>query len=300
MATENIKAKDMTSFEGPVDTGNPHGKRPADKDVGDKGPDESVGNKGKKGAELPATTTVGEEIESLFSGVEGLSEDFVSRASTIVEGAISEKVALIREGLEAEYETKLEEAFTSLSEDLETKLDEYLNLFVEEYMKKNEVAIERGFRQEIAEDVISAFKSIVESAGVDLPEEKIDIADALVKENAEIEGKYNEALTENIELKKSLRQYEINEAFVAGTDGLTDASKDKLRRLTENMEFSSVEQFVKKLDVLKESISSTVVVESADKKNLTEASEVKEPVAKVIDPKMQQYIAASRESFLQL
>lgn len=299
MATEKVTAKDMTEFDGPIDTGNPHGKRPADKDVGDKGPDESVGKKGKKGAELPGTTTVGEEIESLFNGVEGLSEDFVERASTIVEGAISEKVALIREEMEESYSAKLEEAYTSISEDLEAKLDEYLNLFVEEYMKSNEVAIEQGFRQEIAEEVISSFKSIVETAGLDLPEDKIDIADALVKENSELEDKYNETLTENIELKKSIRKYEISEAFVEHTDGLTEAAKDKLRRLTENLEFSSVDQFVKKLEVLKESVATPVAVET-DKKNLTEASESQAPVAKEIDTKMQRYIEASRGSFLQL
>lgn len=300
MATEKVTSKDMTEFEGPIDTSDAHGKRPADRrKKGDIEPDESVGKSGTKGATLPGTTTVGEEIESLFSGVEGLSEDFVERASTIVEGAISEKVALIREEMEDEYNAKLEEAYSSISEDLETKLDEYLNLFVEEYMKENEVAIERGFRQEIAEDVISALKNIVEAAGLDLPEDKIDIADALVQENSELESKYNETLLENMELKKSLRQYEINEAFVANTDGLTEAAKDKLRRLTENLEFSSVDQFVKKLEVLKESVSTPAAVE-AGKKDLTEASDLKETVAKEIDPKMQRYIEASRGSYLQL
>lgn len=297
MATETIKAKDMTSFEGPIDTGDAHGKRPADKrKKGDINPDESVGKSGTKGTELPGTTAVGEEIEALFDGVEGLSEDFVSRASTIVEGAISEKVSLIRETLEAEYNEKLEEAYTTISEDLENKLDEYLGLFVEEYMKENAVAIERGFRQEIAEEVISSIKNIVESAGVDLPEEKVDIADALVAENEELEEKYNEALTENLELKKAVRQYQINEAFIDHTDGLTEATKDKLRRLTENMEFSNVDRFVEKLTVLKESFTNKPA--DASKVDLTEASDNKEAV-KEVNPRMAGYIAATRGSYIE-
>lgn len=290
MATEKVKSKDMTEFDGPVDTGNAHGKRPADKKVGDMLPDESVGKKGMKGSELPGTTTVGEEIEALFSDVDGLSEDFVSRASTIVEGAISEKVALIREEIEAEYNEKIEEAYSTISEELENRLDEYLNLFVENFMEDNKVAIERGFRQEIAEEVIKSIVTIAENAGVDLPEDKIDIADALVAENEELEDKYNKALNETLELKKEIRKYQIAEAFNTATADLTEAAKDKLRRLTENMEFNSVEQFNEKLEVLKESF--TDKTPGSDKKNLTEAVETVE--TKIEDPRMAGYVKASR------
>lgn len=292
---EKIKAKDMTEFEGPVDTGNPHGKRPADKKVGDIEPDESVGKKGVKGAELPGATNVGEEIEALFADVEGLSEGFITKASTIFEGAVSEKVELIREQIEAEYNEKLDEAYEVLAEDLEGKLDEYLNLFIETYMTENKIAIERGFKTEIAESVIQSMRSIAESAGVDLPEDKIDIADALVSENEELEGKYNSVLTENIELKKSIRKYQVNEAFAEHTENLTDASKDKLRRLTENLDFANVEQFVEKLNVLKESFVDAPADPS--KKNLTEASEevAKPEVTK--SPVMDMYIKAARGNY---
>lgn len=301
MSTENVKAKDLTSFEGPIDTGDPHGKRAADKrKVGDIQPDESVSKSAKKGTELPGTTNVGEEIEALFSDVEGLSEGFIEKASTIFEGAISEKVALIREELEEEYSTKLDEAVREISEDLENQLDGYLNLFVEEYMKKNEVAIERGIRNELAEEVIKAVTTIVEASGVELPEDKIDIAEALIEENKEFETKYNESLNENIELKKEIRKYQIAEAFQKGTEGLTEASKDKLRRLTENMEFTSVDQFNEKLNVLKESFTDAKPIADTSKTNLTEVSTVPEAPASNISPKMAGYIKAARGNLLNI
>ena len=300
MATEKVKTKDMTEFEGPVDTGDAHGKRAADKrKVGDMQPDESVAKAGRKGSELPGTTTVGEELEALFGDVEGLSEDFVSKASTIFEGAVSEKVGTIKEEMEAEYNQRLEEAYETISEDLENKLDEYLNLFVETFMKENEIAIENGFRQEIAEEVIRNVVGIVESAGVDIPDDKIDLADALIRENEEIEGKYNEVLTENIDLKKSVRKYEIAEAFNTNTEGLTEARKDKLRRLTENMEFSSVEQFTEKLEVLKESFTDGKRPVDTSDVNLTEATDGVEET-KITDPKMARYLAAARGNVLNI
>lgn len=287
MTTENVKAKDMTEFDGPVDTGNPSAKRPADKKNGDKS---FNGLKGKEGTELPGTTTVGEDLNTLFADVEGLSEDFTSKVSVILEGAISEKVSVIREALEEEYEARLEEAYQTVSENLETHLDNYLNLFVENYMEDNKVAIERGIRNELSEEIIKSVQTIIENAGVTLPEEKIDIAEALVVENEKLETKYNESLHENIELKKTIRQYQISEAFEKQTSGLSEGSKDKLKRLIENMEFADVEQFNSKMDILKESITEKTA--GPAKTNLTEASEsVERPQT---NSRMQAYISAAR------
>ena len=290
MSEEKIKTKDFTSFEGPVNTGDPHAKRPADKKkVGDMEPDESVAKSEKHGANL------GEEITSLFDGVDGLSEDFVTKATTIFEGAVSEKLEVIKEEIEAEYQAKLDEEVTAISEDLENKLDEYLSLFVEQYMEDNKVAIESGFRNEIAEQVISSMVQIVESAGLELPEDKIDIADALAEENTELTSKANSYLEENISLKKQLRKFQIDEAFNAKTTDLTEASKDRLRKLTENMEFANVEQFTEKLEILKESIAekSAAVV----KPTLSEVSDEPVKPAVVQDTRMQAYINATKGGY---
>lgn len=292
MSDVKITAKDNTEFEGPVDTGNPHGKRPADKNAGDHQPDESVSKKAKKGKELPGTTTIGEEVTALFDGVDGLSEDFVTKASTLFEGAVSEKIAVIREELESEYQTQFQEAYDELAENLETKLDEYLQLFVETYMEENRVAIEGGFRKELSEQVIESIVSIVENAGVDLPDEQLNIAEALVEENEALEAKLNESLNDTVELKKQIREYEIKDIFATATEGLSEGSKDKLRKLTENIDYSNTEQYAQKLEVLKESISDKAPATS--QVNLTEESPVSERTEVQHSPSMTAYINAAR------
>ena len=82
-------------------------------------------------------------------------------------------------------------------------------------MEANKIAIERGIRNELSEEIIKSVQAIIKNAGVTLPEEKIDIAEALVVENEKLETKYNESLHENIELKKTIRKYQISEAFYA-------------------------------------------------------------------------------------
>ena len=46
----------------------------------------------------------------------------------------------------------------TMKEDMVEKVDSYLNYVVEEWMKENELAVERGIRTEIAEDFITGLK----------------------------------------------------------------------------------------------------------------------------------------------
>lgn len=291
MSTEKIKVKDMTEFEGPVDTGDAQAKRPRDKKgVGDKNPDESVSKTSK-------VTDIAEEVKSLFAGVEGLSEDFADRAAIIFEGAVSERESVLREQLEAEYAQKLDEAVELQLEEIEDHLDSYLKLVVENFLSENKIALEQGFKSELAEAVIESVKTITEAAGIELPEEKIDIAESLAEDNKELEQKYNALFEAHLELSKKHEKLLIAEEFRKRTAGLTEASKDKLNRLVENMEFDSVEDFNKKFDVLKESFINKNVAEPVSKVGLTEATEEKE-VVDTIDPRMKSYLAAARSSIL--
>ena len=63
--------------------------------------------------------------------------------------------------LEKEYGKKVETETAKLKEGLVEKVDSYLNYVVEEWMKENELAIERGIKGEIAEDFISGLKKLI-------------------------------------------------------------------------------------------------------------------------------------------
>ena len=55
------------------------------------------------------------------------------------------------------------------------KVDNYLNYVVNEWMKENELAIERGIKGEIAEDFINGLKKLFEDHYIDVPDEKYDV-----------------------------------------------------------------------------------------------------------------------------
>ena len=120
------------------------------------------GEAAKLGKDKVKDMDMKEDVDALTSG-EDLSEEFKAKAATIFEGAVKAKLVEEIEKLESEYETKVDEKVSEVKEEIVDKVDAYLNYVVEEWMKENELAIEKGLRNEITEDFIGGLKSLFES-----------------------------------------------------------------------------------------------------------------------------------------
>ena len=69
---------------------------------------------------------------------------------TIFETAVKTRIKEQTKILETQYEEKLASEKETIKEAMTEKVDSYLNYVVEEWMKENELAVERGIRTEIA------------------------------------------------------------------------------------------------------------------------------------------------------
>src|SRR6056300_1066911 len=121
-----------------------------------------------------------EDVAALTDGEE-LSEEFKAKAATIFESAVKAKLVEEIENLESEYENKVNEKVSEVKEEIVEKVDAYLNYVVEEWMKENELAIEKGLRNEITEDIINDVSSdlaITESEKLKGLAESIEYKDA--------------------------------------------------------------------------------------------------------------------------
>ena len=147
-----------------------HGKGSKDSEE-DKAKKEAVENRLK-------SIDVSEHVSALMNGEGDLSEDFKRKAATVFEAAVKSKVRSEVERMEDEYKSELEENINTTKEELTEKVDSYMNYVVEEWMKENELAIERGLKGEIAEDFISGLKQLFEDHYVDVPDEKYDVLEA--------------------------------------------------------------------------------------------------------------------------
>ena len=196
---------------------------------------------------------VQEHVDALMSGEGDLSEDFKRKAATVFESAVKSKVRDEVTRLQENYENEIVEGVKSNKSELTEKVDTYMNYVVEEWMKENELAVERGLKGEIAEDFIAGLKQLFEDHYVDIPDEKYDVLQAQSDKIAELEEKVNKTLDESIEFKKSNDTLTRNIVISEVSSDLADTEIEKFKGLTEDVDFGNEEDFRSKLDTLKES-----------------------------------------------
>ena len=196
---------------------------------------------------------VKEDVNALVSGESELSEEFKTKAATVFEAAVKSKVKAEIERLEDNYASELEESKSSMKEDMVQKVDNYLNYVVEEWVKDNELAIERGIKGEIAEDFIGGLKQLFEDHYIDIPDEKYDILEAQAKEIDELKAKVNSEVEKNVSLKKENADLTRGDIFEEVSETMADTQKEKFKGLTENVDFEDADDYKKKLETIKES-----------------------------------------------
>ena len=233
-----------------------------------------------------------EDIDALMSG-ENLSEEFVQKAATIFEAAVVARAEEVIAEAEAELLEQFESAIEEVKEDLATKVDDYLNYVVEQWMKENEIAIEKGLRAEIVEDFIGGLRNLFIEHYIDIPADKVDVVEELTTRVEELESSLNEQITHGIELKKELNEQKKIEAIYTACEGLTQTQVEKLKSLAEGVEFTTEGEFVEKLSTLKESYFKTEV-KVADNSALDDEVDIEEEkkVVKSSDPLMEVYSKA--------
>ena len=195
---------------------------------------------------------VKEDVAALVSG-EGLSEEFQEKAATIFEAAVKSKIRSEIVRMEEDYRKQLGESIEEQKEELATKADDYLQYVVEEWMKENELAIERGLKGEIAEDFIAGLKQLFEDHYIDVPDEKYDVLEAQSEKITELENRLNEMMEENIEKKKVVESLTRENVIVEVSDDLAETEEEKFKELVEDVEYTDEQSFRNKLATLKES-----------------------------------------------
>lgn len=234
--------------------------------------------------------SMSEDVDALFNG-ESLSEDFRTKATTIFEAAVRVRVENIVESVLSDNDDVLAEAIESIKGELTEQVDEYLNYVVEEWIKENQVAIETGLRAELAEDFISGLKNLFAEHYVEIPEEKVDVAEELAAKVAELQEAVEAAAAEKATLAEQLGVAKKNEAIRKACVGLTETQVAKLTSLAEGVEFTTEGDFNTKLAVIRENYFPTKTNVTSEVKVIQETS-VEEPEVEQINGIMAHYVKA--------
>ena len=210
------------------------------------------------------TIDVTEHVEALMSGEGDLTDEFKKKAATVFESAVKSKVRDEVTRLQENYDNEIAEGIKSNKSELTEKVDTYMNYVVEEWMKENELAVERGLKGEIAEDFIAGLKQLFEDHYVDIPDDKYDVLQAQSDKIAELEEKVNKTLDESIEYKKSNDDLTRDKVISEMSSDLADTEIEKFKGLTEDVDFGNEEDFKGKLETLKESYFPKTIKETTE------------------------------------
>ena len=231
------------------------------------------------------------DVKALVSSDADLSEEFKDKAATIFEAAVKTRIQEQTKILEAQYEEKLSAETETVKEAMVEKVDSYLNYVVEEWMKENELAVERGIRTEIAEDFITGLKDLFKEHYIDVPEEKYNVLDDLTNQNKKLEEKLNEQIAKNVDLSKEVSSSAKAKAINEVASDLADTEKEKFEKMAENVEYDSADKFREKLETIKESYFPKSKIEETASKDEVDSVAANAPIESNTDA-MAAYTAA--------
>ena len=224
---------------------------------------------------------VQDDIDALTEG-EDLSDAFKEKASTIFEAAVQAKVNQVVIGKEQELEEQMQERLTeeldSYIQEIVEKVDNYLNYVSEEWVKDNQLAIEKGIRSELTEGFLVGLKDLFTEHYITIPDEKVDVVDDLFDKVESLESELNEQVSKNVDIQSELTKVKKEKVLSSLTKDLTETQKEKVAELAENVEAEDAEDFEQKVEVLKENYFPTedkkvALVEDIETQNNDEESE---------------------------
>ena len=243
-------------------------------------------------AESEIEIDLSDDVKALVSTDADLSEEFKEKAATIFETAVKTRIKEQTKILEAQFEEKLSKETETVKEAMVEKVDSYLNYVVEEWMKENELAVERGIRTEIAEDFITGLKDLFKEHYIDVPEEKYNVLDDLTNQVKDLEGKLNEQIEKNVNLTKEVNNSERANIVGEVSADLADTEKEKFASMAENVEYDSADKFREKLETVKESYFPKTKIEETSSKDEVDSVAANEPAVEASSDAMAAYTAA--------
>ena len=191
-------------------------------------------------------------MNAMFDGEE-LSEDFKTKASTIFESALNERVEAYRTELQEEFSNRLVDEVDEIKTGLTEQLDSYLSYVVEEWIEENRLVVEKGIRTEITEEFMQGLRNLFIEHDIVVPEGKVDLADQLAETVETLKDQLNEELHKNISLNSKIAEFRKAQILDEASGDLADTQKQRFALLAEGLTYNGENDLRNKMQIIKES-----------------------------------------------
>ena len=192
------------------------------------------------------------DLATLFDGNEELSEEFRGKASSLFEAMVTARVANQVQTIEESLIAEAAELMEEFKADLTEKVDSYLSYVIEKWVEDNQLAVENGLRNDIAESFINGMKNLFAEHYIDVPEEKYDVLGEMQAQIEELSSKLDEQIAANVELHNNNVELMKEGVFAVVAEDLAKTDAEKFKSLVADVEFENAEIFEEKLNVIKE------------------------------------------------
>lgn len=246
-----------------------------------------------------------EDLSTVFGDNKELSEEFKDKMTVLFESAVNYRVTAIEEQLIEAYDEAFEEEVQELTEQLEENINTYLTYTATEWLKENQVAIEASLKTEIAEEFIGGLRQLFDEHNFNLPEEEVEVAEALASRVEDLEAELNEQIEKNRELSEELSDSRRESIVQTQASDLTVPQQEKFEKLAESVDYDGDDDdFVKKLCIIKESHFGKKYSKAPQTNIITEeitysSDDDEESPKHYKDPGMSQYVNALKRTIRQ-
>ena len=230
---------------------------------------------------------VSADVAALVEGTE-LSEKFAEKARIIFESAVKAKISAEYDKLVEHFAKELDKEVASAKAELSEEVNGTVNYAIGQWVEQNQVAIDRGIRNEITEDFIAGLKGLFEEHYISIPDEKVDVVEGMAESIREMETRLDEQVKANVKLQNSLNETARKNILNNVSEGLADTQKEKLAALAEGLEFVSEESFSKKVTTIKEAYFKETAAPQSEVADETPV----EGASDEVTPAMAQYLDA--------
>ena len=194
---------------------------------------------------------VSDDVKALLEGTE-LSEEFAEKAKTIFEAAIKAKLAEEYDKIVEHFANESAEKIFAAQSELAEDVNGTVNYAVTQWLEENQLAVDRGIKNEITEDFMVGLKNLFEEHYISIPDDKVDAVESMAESIREMEERLDEQVKSNVKLQERLNESARITILNTVSEGLADTQKDKLSKLAEAVTFVSEEDFTKKVTTFKE------------------------------------------------
>lgn len=246
------------------------------------------------------------ELDGIFESL-SLSEEQQEAFQQVFESAVlkhatvvaASHITNIAESAEAEVEKLVEEGVKEAKDALAEAADKFLENLATEWLKENQLAVDRGIKVDLFESMFTGLKQLVIEHNVVLPEESVDVVAEMENELEETSQEVNKLFEQVTELRKEVGAMKREKALREATENLTDTQREKVESLLEGVQYSDgFEAKVKAMVSVVESKKTDQIEKKNDTVNTLVEAVTTTQESKQIDENAQEEVSDEMKNFL--